>query len=380
MKKHVFPPEVIEFSSENHFVRNHSNSRIIYQISILLLIIVLGLLPFIDVDITTQGRGVIRTPYENSVLQTTISGEIERAIVEENRRVHKGDTLLLLRTDQLNDEVASNRAKLEDNLTNIEDVNLLIADKSPKAYRFLSEYREFLTKKSELSTQVLFAEKEVKRAETLFQRSVISEADYLQEKNRFEMATKQRDLSLNEYRNRWQTEKKRMELENFDLTSRISRLIQSKRSYAVVATADGSIIQTSGLQVGSFINSGQKIGFLSQDENLIAECYIKPKDIGFIRMKQRVEFQIDAFNYREWGVVTGSVVEVSNDVFLLSGNESAFRVRCQLDKGFLLLHNNYRGNLKKGMSLTGQFYLTKRSIAQLLFDKMDDWMNPTQTK
>lgn len=171
-----------------------------------------------------------------------------------------------------------------------------------------------------------------------------------------------------------------MELDNLDLISRIARLIQSKRSYVVLAPADGYIIQTSGLKVGSFINSGQTIGLLSQDENLIAECYIKPSDIGFIRLNQRVKFQIDAFNYREWGTVEGKVVEISNDVFVLSPNESVFRVRCKLNRDFLVLRNNYRGNLKKGMSLTGQFFLTKRTLSQLFFDKIDNWMNPNLTK
>lgn len=380
MKKHIFPPEIIEFSSENHFVKHHSSSRIIYQISIASLLCAMAVLPFIPIDITTQARGVIRTPSENTLLQTTLSGEIERTIVTENRRVRQGDTLLLLRADQLNDEIASLRAKLKDNLTNMADIDLLISNKSPKAYRFLSEYYEFLTKKSELTTRVDFAAKEVKRSETLFQKSVISEADYLLERNRYETALKQRELSLNEYRNRWQIEKKRMELDNLDLISRIARLIQSKRSYVVLAPADGYIIQTSGLKVGSFINSGQTIGLLSQDENLIAECYIKPSDIGFIRLNQRVKFQIDAFNYREWGTVEGKVVEISNDVFVLSPNESVFRVRCKLNRDFLVLRNNYRGNLKKGMSLTGQFFLTKRTLSQLFFDKIDNWMNPNLTK
>jgi HlyD family secretion protein len=53
-----------------------------------------------------------------------------------------------------------------------------------------------------------------------------------------------------------------------------------------------------------------------------------------------------------------------------------FRVRCQLNTPCLQLKNGYQGCIQKGMSLTGRFQLTRRSLWQLMFDKIDDWMNP----
>ncbi len=380
MKKDVFPPEIIEFTAEHHFAKNDSRSKIVYQIFVVSILLILLALPFIEIDISTQCLGIVRTPNENNKLQAAVYGEVSRINMDENHKVKKGDTLLILRTDKIDEQIASAKTKKADNQRNIGDIDLLMSNKMPKGYKYLSEHNELVTKKNELTTQVLYSEREFSRSESLFRKNVLSESDYLLDKNKYEMALKLLDLSLNEYRNRWQADRKRMELENIDITSTIEQLQKEKRNYSIVAFADGAIIQSAGLQVRSFITPGQIVGYLSEDNNLIAECYVKPSDIGYIKLNQKVEFQFDAFNYREWGVVAGKVVEISNDIVTLSNNQSAFRVRCQLQKKSLTLRNGYIGNIKKGMTITGQFYLTRRTLAQLLFDKMDDWMNPKLIK
>ena len=90
---------------------------------------------------------------------------------------------------------------------------------------------------------------------------------------------------------------------------------------------------------------------------------------------QEVSFRFDAFNYREWGMIRGKVTGISNDIVTMN-NQPVFKVRCELQKCLLTLKNGYQGKIKKGMTITGQFYLTQRTLAQLLFDKVDNWMNP----
>ena len=33
-------------------------------------------------------------------------------------------------------------------------------------------------------------------------------------------------------------------------------------------------------------------------------------------------------------------------------------------------------HIKKGMTLQARFYVTRRTLFQLLYDKADDWLNP----
>lgn len=108
---------------------------------------------------------------------------------------------------------------------------------------------------------------------------------------------------------------------------------------------------------------------------MIVECYVTPQDIGFFREDMHVNFQLDAFNYNQWGMASGKVYEISGDIINVN-NQAVFKVRCSLETTHLKLKNGYKGELTKGMSLTGRFILTQRTISQLIFDKVDDWLNP----
>jgi hypothetical protein len=124
-------------------------------------------------------------------------------------------------------------------------------------------------------------------------------------------------------------------------------------------------------------NEVKSVGLISPDSNLIAECYISPKDIGRIRKGMPATFQIDAFDHNVWGRVRGKVSGISEDVILLN-DQPIFKITCQLDNISLRWKNSYRRDLKNGMTLKARFSLDRRSLFQLLFDKADDWLNPLQ--
>ena len=88
-----------------------------------------------------------------------------------------------------------------------------------------------------------------------------------------------------------------------------------------------------------------------------------------------VNFQIDAFNYNEWGLVAGKIIDIAND-FVLINEQPVFKIKCELKQQTVALPTGYTANLKKGMTLRGRFVVAKRSLYQLLYDKVDDWVNP----
>jgi len=134
-------------------------------------------------------------------------------------------------------------------------------------------------------------------------------------------------------------------------------------------------MQFSGVRNGNFITPGQVIAQISGNHDLLVECFVSPSDIGFIRENQKVRFQLDAFNHNQWGMAQGKVLEISRDIIMVD-NQPVFRVRSSLNNEYLQLRNGYQGNLTKGMTLTARFRLTERTLWQLLFDRVDNWLNP----
>jgi HlyD family secretion protein len=88
-----------------------------------------------------------------------------------------------------------------------------------------------------------------------------------------------------------------------------------------------------------------------------------------------VRLQIAAYNYNEWGLLDAKVLRVSDDV-VITGEQAHYVVVCRLAKAHLELPNGYRGDLRKGMNVQARFIVARRSLWQLLYDKIDDWINP----
>jgi HlyD family secretion protein len=108
---------------------------------------------------------------------------------------------------------------------------------------------------------------------------------------------------------------------------------------------------------------------------MVVEAYVVPDDVGFLQKDMPARFLVDAFNYNQWGMATGKVIDVPQDIKILD-NKPVFEVRCSLDNDFLQLKSGCKGFLKKGMSVQARFIIAERSLWQLLYDKADNWLNP----
>jgi multidrug efflux pump subunit AcrA (membrane-fusion protein) len=110
-------------------------------------------------------------------------------------------------------------------------------------------------------------------------------------------------------------------------------------------------------------------------ESIIGECYVTSKDIGLIKIDQPVKFQVDAYNYNYFGTGTGRIYFIDDDYFL-SEKTPVYRVRFQMNERKLKLPNGFSGELKKGMGFQARFKVCSRTLWQLLYEKVDDWVNP----
>src|SRR3546814_10679036 len=121
--------------------------------------------------------------------------------------------------------------------------------------------------------------------------------------------------------------------------------------YRIRAPAGGSLQLVEGLYPGAFLNQGEEVARFSPDSGLYAKIWISPARIGLIREGMRVRLHVDAFNYQQWGINTGNVVRISEDVTPARDGAPFFEIMCSLDKRALVLENGYKGELRKGMSV-----------------------------
>ncbi len=379
--KQFFPPEIIQNSAENYFIEHHSTSRVVYLFLLLILFISLFLLPIITVDITSQSNGVIRSRYDDNILLPAVYGEVIRANIFENATVKQGDTLLVINTQKTDEQINFYKLQIAEDTIRLNDLDLLLNSANPqlKSTLYRQENIGFMGKLDEQKIKMSQVDKEFTLAETLYNKKVIPKMEYEEKKNNHEYEISRYNNICEQQKLTWQTRYTELRLKTEELKSNMEQLQRDKHQYVITAPISGTITAYSGIMEGNFIVPNQQIARISPDNALLIECYISPSDIGLIRQNMDVSFQIHSFNYNQWGLGTGKVTELSNNVININ-NQPYFKVRCSLGQNYLSLKNGYKGYLKKGMTLTGRFMITKRSLFQLLYDKTDDWLNPKITK
>lgn len=68
----LFPPEIIENTVECYHAHISTKSKVIYGLILLMILLIFASLPLVYVDISSQSRGVIRSPYENTTIQSAL--------------------------------------------------------------------------------------------------------------------------------------------------------------------------------------------------------------------------------------------------------------------------------------------------------------------
>ena len=355
-------------------------SKTIYLTILALVITILVTLPIVFIPISSSSRGVIRSVQENTQLTAVVSGRvIETKLEKNNQTLKKGETLLIVTAEQLDtqknlqtNQSADYGAQLSD-LQKVSNGNFT----GLQTGQYMREVSAMQEKIAQVQSQLSLAKKDYDRASLLYNQGVIPKADYDKVFYNYQNLKTQISTIKEQQLAQWQAQKRDTERQLRSLGSEITRISQEQKNYIVTAPISGRLVNFSGIQKGNFIVQGQPVGEISPEENMVAECMVSPKDIGFIKKSQKVKFQIDAYNYNQWGLLEGKVMDIDQNITVNQQTGDAyFKVRCVMDKNYLQLKNGYKGQVGKGMTLTARFYLLDRTLWQLLFDRVDDWFNP----
>ena len=381
MQAQLYPKELLEYSKETLFIRKRYGN-IIYISLLIFIFAVLSALPFIKTDVTIRSRGVIRPIVEKIDIRAGVYGDIGKLYLSENQFVSSGDTLLLFDDGKL----LENLYLLENNIKNaeekIDDLAKLLKEK--RKAKDLSTYvykQELAVYEKELRkswNSENAARKDLEKLKKLFDKNLISFEELDKKKLELNNILANENIMKNQYFSKWQKElqSSKDELERY--VSEKKNLIKEREKYVITAPISGNIEQSSGLIEGKYIQAGQSICVISPESELIAEVYVSPRDIGMIRIDQKVNLLLDAYDYNDWGFLGGKIIDISKD-FISLDQTPVFKVKCSMEKDELSLKNGFVGKVKKGMTLQARFVITKRSLLQLLFDNVNDWLNPYES-
>lgn len=386
---YIFPQEIIENTAEFHFHSHHSGSKSIYQTVLITLLIAFVSLFFIKVDVNVKSSGRCRSIEERGIVKPLVSGRIDSVFVRENDHVRSGQILMTIKRESLegkNDQVKQQQSDVQ---TQLSDLAKLI-----RAFRtndwparvqlesgiYHQQYSLFLQQLAEARSRYASARRNYDRYLLLYRKQAVSALEYEEVKLRVDNIRNELLLIGETQGSRWQTELNNLKMETRELSSQHEQYAEEREYYTLRAALTGSVQQMKGVRAGSLVSANEVLAEISPDSGMIAETDVLPRDIGLLKVGTLARFQVDAYNYNQWGMLSGKVTSISNDIFMDNGGQPYFKVKCMLDTYQLKLKNGYIGRIKKGMTLQVRFFVTRRTLFQLLYDQADDWLNPNLVK
>ncbi len=344
--------------------------------------IVLGiaiLLPVVKVDVVTSSRGMIRPLLEPRELFPAISGIVDSSFIINNGLVESGDTLLWIRCDGPNSKIESLRDQIQSNKTFIKDVRLILdGEDSPLTTRFQQSIRNHRAALSHLTIQKAFIEDEYNTARILFKEDVISSHEFERARSTLRIIRAE-ELDLSEsYRKILEEDHYRLERENSRLLDEIRLIHSSCQEYVVIAPISGTLYNCRGLTTGSVIHPSLSLGKISPLGQLVAECFLDPGKILVVKTGTRVKLRFDNQGFRSHHHLETVVDLLDREVSLINGTP-AYRIRCSLKNPQINYADGSTEPVKKGMTFTANFILFRRSLAALILEKANLWINPSET-
>ena len=379
----LLPNKWIENSIEAYLYQHTTVSQKIYWVVLAAISITLISLPFIYVDITVQGSGIIRPVAEKTEIISPLSELVDSVFIREGAQVKKGDAILRFRTNQTDYKISYQTSRLSDYEAHLADLSYLSKGEKPQTFYSSvrqREYTYYIQRRLELTTAIEQAEKEYQREKMLYDKQLISTEEY--EKYYYQYESRKNELAsfaesqlstwqadLNSYRNLYG-----------EMQTALKQEVVDKDLCIVRSPVNGTVDQFMGIYRGSSLQAGQSLAIISPDSALYIETYVTPRDIGYVYIGMPVNVQVESFNYNQWGSITGEVADISSDFLTDNQGYSFYKVKCSMEKDYLTLKNGRQGKLKKGMSVAAHFRITRRSLFDLLYQKIDDWINPAQYK
>ena len=277
------------------------------------------------VEEISRGQGSIIPVSREQIIQSIEPGVIAEMKVKEGDLVETGQVLLALddtrsaaglresqaKADNL--EATAVRLRSESYGTPLHFPERLAADLVSRETAAYNARKRTLTDALEaLQKNKSALEREIAITRPMVRRGVVSEVELL----RMQRQSAELNLQINERRNRYESdannELTRIEAELDQVRENIAMRADPVRRALIRAPMRGIVKNIRIHTIGGVVNVGQDImELVPVGDTLLAEAYISPRDVAFVRPGQPALVKVSAYDYAIYGGLQGKVILVS---------------------------------------------------------------------
>lgn len=340
---------------------------------------------FSKVDQVTRAPAQIIAAARTQIIQSPDGGVLTQLHVHEGDVVHAGEVLVTLQKERANAAVTESRGKVAALRITLARLQAEVYGKPLVFPPDLASYTDYIQNQKELYLKrrtaidddlaslrsiLGLARKELAINRTLIATGDVSQAEIL----RLQRAVADVEAQLANRRNKYfQDTQADMTKAQEDLTSQTEQLrdrSQVLEQTELTAAVDGIVNNIRVNTVGGVVRPGDTImELLPTGGALLAEAKVNPADIAFIKVGQRANVRIDAFDSSIFGSLNGEVSYISPDVLTeetRQGPSLYYRVRILIRDAEFKGHASEEIHLRPGMSASVDIKARDRTVLQYL--------------
>ncbi|PZO60369.1 MAG: hemolysin D [Phormidesmis priestleyi] len=293
-------------------------------------------------DLIQRGRDRTELVATNRLYQAQIGGNAENLDANQVDRLETAQSRLnsqqrinTLQTDQYREQLNKTREQLNNSQT---EVNTLQQDID------------------RLNFQISQGQQEVSRTafesrETFQDRISVNEQNIAEIDSQITQRILENDRQLSE------------------LSSQLAQFKQSVKYQALTAPVSGTVFNLKANQPGYVANSTEPMMEIVPEDDLIARVFIPSKDVGFIKIGQKVDVRIDAYSFSEFGDMEGTVTAISTDALPPNELYNFYHIPAEItleQQQFVV--DDVPLAIRSGMSLSANIKLRKRRVITFFTD------------
>ncbi|CAG9212294.1 Membrane fusion protein (MFP) family protein [Burkholderia gladioli] len=138
-----------------------------------------------------------------------------------------------------------------------------------------------------------------------------------------------------------------------------------KELLSLTSPVSGTVQQLATHTLGGVVTTAQSLMEIVPDDAVEVEATVENKDVGFLKIGQHAAVKLDAFPYTRYGILDGTVVDLSNDAVQDRKLGLAFTVRVRLQSNRIWIDNRWI-SLTPGMTVKAEIKTGKQSVAHYL--------------
>ena len=169
----------------------------------------------------------------------------------------------------------------------------------------------------------IFTKKELDINTPLAKDKIISGKEFYDIQINYQKLQSSYKAFVQEQLSTWQQELARYKLELSQYKQQLNVVNTDATYYLVKAPTSGIIQGINTRYQGGLLQANETLCTISPEGDLIGECYVPTRDIGLLKVGQPVRYQMQAFDYNYFGVLTGKVAMIDND-FTVINNTPVF--------------------------------------------------------